>query len=140
MTAHQRRKPDAKPGDGWLLSRKDLDVANAAARLPRPRHGAAAYHLQQAAEKLIKSLLVLNGEPFRRVHDLDELVTRLLPICPQFAETLESLRSLSVCGVAYRYSSLEDEQDPPPTVEELDRYALLLTAFAAEVASLIGRD
>jgi len=65
-----------------VIVEEDLDVAGAAARLPRPRHGAAAYHLQQAAEKLVKSLLVLNGAPFRRIHDLDELVTRLLPICP----------------------------------------------------------
>jgi hypothetical protein len=82
--------------------------------------------------------LVLNREPFRRVHDLDELVSRLLPIRPQFAETLELLRSLTVRGVAYRSPSLEDEQDPPPTVEELDRYTMLLAAFAAEVASLIA--
>jgi HEPN domain-containing protein len=125
----------------WLLIvEEDLDVANAAVQLPRPRHGAAAYHLQQAAEKLIKSLLILNGVPFRRVHDLDELVTRLLPICPQFAETLESLRALTVWGVAYRYPSLEDEPDPPPTTEELGRYAMLLATFATEVASLIGQD
>jgi len=34
------------------------------------------------------------------------------------------------------YPSLEDEQDPPPTVEELGRYAMLLATFATEVASL----
>ena len=108
--------------------------------MPRPRRGAAAYHLQQAAEKLVKSLLVPTGEPFRRIHDLDELVTRPLPVCPQFAETLDSLRSLSVWRIAYRYPSLEDEQDPPPTIEEIDRYTTMLTHFAAEVANLIGND
>ncbi|PPQ26861.1 HEPN domain-containing protein [Rhodopila globiformis] len=125
----------------WLvIAEEDLDVAGAAARLPRPRHGAAAYHLQQAAEKLVKSRRVLNGEPFRRVHDLDERVTRLLPICPQFTETLESLRPLTVWSVASRYPSLEDEPEPPPTAEEVDRYTTMLTRLAVEVASLIGSD
>jgi hypothetical protein len=77
----------------WLsIVVEDIDVANAAARLPRP--GAAAYHLQQAAEKIVKALLVLNGEPFRRTHDLDDLVTRLAPSYPQFASTLDAFRSL----------------------------------------------
>jgi HEPN domain-containing protein len=68
----------------WLaIVEEDLEVAVAAARLPRP--GSSAYHLQQAAEKLVKALLVLAGEPFRRTHDLDDLVARLLPVYPQFA-------------------------------------------------------
>ncbi len=33
----------------------------------------AAYHCQQAAEKLIKGVLVLAGVSFRKTHDLDEL-------------------------------------------------------------------
>lgn len=63
----------------WLLIvDEDLDVATAAARLSRL--GASAYHVQQAAEKLIKALLVLAGEPFRHTHDLDDLAARLIPV------------------------------------------------------------
>jgi len=61
----------------WLaIVEEDIDVAIAAARLSRL--GASAYHVQQAAEKLIKALLVLAGEPFRYTHDLDDLAARLL--------------------------------------------------------------
>jgi HEPN domain-containing protein len=56
------------------MVREDVDVAVAAAGLNPPRFGAAGYHLQQAAEKAVKALLVLAGEPFRHTHDLDYLM------------------------------------------------------------------
>jgi HEPN domain-containing protein len=84
----------------WLvIVEEDVEVAAAAAGLSRL--GASAYHVQQAAEKLIKALLVLAGEPFRRTHDLDDLVSRLLPVYPQFAQQAEALRHLSIWGIAY---------------------------------------
>lgn len=62
----------------WLaIVEEDIDVAVAAAGLSRL--GASAYHVQQAAEKLIKALLVLAAEPFRRTHDLDDLVAQRPP-------------------------------------------------------------
>ena len=76
----------------WLAI---VDVAAAGARLSRL--GASAYHVQQAAEKLIKALLVLSGEPFRRTHDLDDIVSRLLPIYPQFVEPAHRL-TFGACG------------------------------------------
>ena len=66
--------------DRWLvIVRDDIDVAMAAINLPRPRAGAAAYHLQQAAEKLLKAMLILSGRAFRRTHDLDDLVDQIAP-------------------------------------------------------------
>lgn len=123
----------------WLaIVEEDLDVAGAAARLSRL--GASAYHVQQAAEKLIKALLVLAGEPFRRTHDLDDLVSRLLPIFPQFAEPAEAVRHLSVWGIAYRYPTLEDAPEPLPEVGELERMLHLVEAFADNVEGLIDGE
>ena len=79
----------------WLaIVEEDLDVAIAAAGLSRL--DSCAYHVQQAAEKLIKALLVLAAEPFRRTHDLDDLAARLLPLYPQFASQADSVRHLSI--------------------------------------------
>lgn len=104
----------------WLaIVEEDIDVAIAAARLPRP--GASAYHVRQAAEKLIKALLVLAAEPFRRTHDLDDLASRLLAVYPQFARQAEAVRRLSIWGVAYRYPGMEDTPEPLPEVGELER-------------------
>jgi len=56
----------------WLdIAVEDIEVARASAGLPRPRLGAAAYHLQQACEKILKGLLVLAGQRIRKTHDLD---------------------------------------------------------------------
>ena len=84
---------DRREARRWLaIVEENINVATAAARLPRPggARGASAYHLQQAAEKLVKTLLGLAGEPFRRSHDLDDLVARLLPVYPQFAPQAEA--------------------------------------------------
>jgi HEPN domain-containing protein len=120
----------------WLvIVEEDIDVAAAAARLTRL--GASAYHVQQAAEKLIKALLVLAGEPFRRTHDLDDLASRLLPVYPRFARQADAVRHLSVWGIAYRYPGLEDAPEPLPEIEELQRMIVMLTEFAAMVGDLI---
>jgi HEPN domain-containing protein len=123
----------------WLaIVEEDLDVATAAMRLSRL--GASAYHVQQAAEKLIKALLVLAGEPFRRTHDLDDLASRLLPVYPQFAGQAEAVRHLSIWGTAYRYPGLEDAPEPLPEIEELEQTIDMLTEFAVMVGSLISEE
>ena len=123
----------------WLaIVEEDLDVATAAMRLSRL--GASAYHVQQAAEKLIKALLVLAGEPFRRSHDMDDLASRLLPVYPQFGGQAEAVRHLSVWGIAYRYPGLEDAPEPLPEIEELERTIHMLTEFAAMVGCLIDGE
>jgi HEPN domain-containing protein len=121
----------------WLaIVEEDIDVAIAAASLSRL--GASAYHVQQAAEKLLKALLVLAGEPFRRTHDLDDLAARLLPVYPQFAEQAEAVRHLSIWGIAYRYPGLEDAPEPLPALEELQGMIDMLKEFAALTRGLTG--
>ena len=123
----------------WLaIVEEDIDVAIAAARIPR--RGASAYHAQQAAEKIVKALLVLAGEPFRHTHDLDDLVARLVPVFPRFAEQAEAVRHLSIWGIAYRYPGLEDVPEPLPEIEELDRTIDMLKEFAAMAGSLIDGE
>jgi HEPN domain-containing protein len=123
----------------WLaIVEEDLDVAIAALRLSR--RGASAYHVQQAAEKSVKALLVLAGEPFRRTHDLDDLAARMLPIYPQFAGQAEAVRHLSIWGIAYRYPGLEDAPEPLPEIEELERMINMLTEFATLVGCLIDGE
>ena len=121
----------------WLaIVEEDIDVAIAAAGLLRL--GASAYHVQQAAEKLLKALLVLAAEPFRRTHDLDDLASRLLPVYPQFEMQAGAVRHLSIWGIAYRYPGLEDAPEPLPELEELERMINMLKRFAMTAGSHIN--
>ncbi|MSP00567.1 MAG: hypothetical protein EXR07_05890 [Acetobacteraceae bacterium] len=85
-----------------------------------------------------KALLVLAGEAFRRVHDLDELAARIPMLYPRFTPQAEAIRSLTIWGVAYRYPGLEDDPEPLPAIEELARITDLLTDCATRVRELIG--
>ena len=61
----------------WLRkARHDLDSARKLAADPDPLLDTAIYHCQQAAEKSIKGLLVLQDQRFEKTHDLRLLVTR----------------------------------------------------------------
>jgi HEPN domain-containing protein len=50
---------------------------------PRLRE-AAVYHAQQAAEKSLKGLLTLHGQPFTRTHVLEPLIEACRSIEPAF--------------------------------------------------------
>ena len=90
------------------LTRRWLDTARAGSARPPAIHQRpalylpeiAAYHRQQAAEKLIKAVLIYRGIEPARIHDIDAFVGRLSPSDP-IRPALEplgrftSMRSLS---------------------------------------------
>ncbi len=130
----QARREEA---ERWLaIVGDDIDMARAAMHLSPPRPGPAAFHLQQAAEKLVKSLLVLVGERVPKTHDLGALVERAIPYVPDLANALNPLRPLSVWGVAYRYPTVEEE--PEPSVDTLETTAHTLAELRTLVLALIS--
>src|ERR1700733_4605054 len=65
--------------EGWLRhAGDDARIARGCLDLAPPAHGGAAYHCQQAVEKLLKGFLVLADIDFRRTHDLDTLADSAL--------------------------------------------------------------
>ncbi len=80
---------------------------------------------------------MLVGEPFRRTHDLDDLVSRLLPLYPAFAKQAADVRHISVWGVAYRYPGLEDVPEPLPAEDELRAMVKLLQEFHVAACRII---
>jgi HEPN domain-containing protein len=54
----------------------DLTTVRLTLEANPPVLAVAAYHCQQAAEKLLKSLLVLGALPLWKTHDLDTLVAQ----------------------------------------------------------------
>lgn len=75
---------------------------------------AVGFHAQQAVEKCLKCILVLNGIEFRKTHDLAELLTLLkgkkIPLPPHS----DVLDELDPYAVILRYDFLEE-------IDNLDR-------------------
>jgi HEPN domain-containing protein len=135
--ASERRREVA----GWLaIAREDLRVGRACLSLDPPARGVAAYHCQQAAEKLIKGLLVAASAPFRKTHDLDELADLAVSNYPECQSLLEAIRPLTVWGIAYRYPGTEDIPEPVPDEVELTRAITLIERLAErlQAAAITG--
>jgi len=97
---------------GWLAVVDD-DLRQVVNNLhgPMPSLVGAAYHCQQAAEKLVKAVLVEANTAFPKTHDIAALIG-LLPSGHRLKRKLRSLEKLTPYGVAYRYPA-EDDWDVP---------------------------
>lgn len=66
-----------KPAERWKIflakAAQDELVVNKLSSLPESGDEIIGFHLQQAAEKLLKALLVFKGIEFRFTHNLGEL-------------------------------------------------------------------
>jgi HEPN domain-containing protein len=108
----------------------DLDAAWSCIRGPRASPKRAAYHVQQAAEKLLKAVLVAFGVSPPRTHDIEELSV-LMPGETPNRERLRRLRRFTVFAFAFRYPG-EDVPEPEPTHQEIDIWINELTELKAE--------
>ena len=107
---------------GWLaVVDDDLRQVVNNLRGPLPSLSGAAYHCQQAAEKLVKAALAAASIEFPKTHDIAALVG-LLPANHRLKDRLMRLQALTPYGVAYRYPS-EDDWDVPSaaSIEEWQR-------------------
>lgn len=114
----------------WLhKARGDLRTAEHLAQ-ERPDLGfAAAFHAQQAVEKMIKAVLVWHQVEFPKSHDLDRLVELLRGPDAKLADALREASSLTLYAVDARYPG----DLPDPTREET-RGAVELAERACRVA------
>jgi len=102
--------------------------------------GAAAYHCQQAAEKLLKAVLVGAGRSFRKTHNLNELGLAVLLVRPDLAALVEPLRPRTTWGFVFRYPSVDEElEGPRPARGEIATVLGQIEALCtAVVAPLVG--
>ncbi len=64
------------------------------------------YHVQQAAEKLLKAVLAAHGVVYRRTHNLDELVRLVQTNGLLFPDDLLPIREFTTFAVEPRYEDL----------------------------------
>jgi hypothetical protein len=74
----------------------------------------AAFHCQQAVEKLLKGFPVLGGINFRRTHELGELGAAAVTIFPEIAALVAVAEGWTVWGVAFRYLLRRGHRSPDP--------------------------
>ena len=118
--------------------RADDDIAtiHAVLALPRPRQGIAAYHLQQAAEKIMKGLLTAAAVPFRRTHSLNELGDQVIGVWPDLATAIDPLRPHSTWSFAFRYPLDEILEEDEPTDIEIEAALVLVHVLRDRFAGL----
>ena len=106
---------------------------------PEPSPEAAAYHCQQAAEKLVKARLVHRGIDPPKLHSIAALIA-LLPADDAFASVFKPFVKFTAFGYAYRYPSplaFEPEEDPPSDADLRAWLAELTDAEAKLRAALL---
>lgn len=79
----------------------------------RIREEIVGFHAQQAAEKLLKAFLMAQSIPYRRTHDLRELIDLIRDHGIKFPELLMGIRTLSPFAVEFRYDYIPMEEELP---------------------------
>lgn len=77
-----------------------LDLAR---RRKRPLPDMVCFHCQQAAEKYLKARLEEGAVKFPKTHDLESLLSLVIPLEPLLAALAPAAKRLSPFGVTIRY-------------------------------------
>jgi len=89
-----------------LIEKADNDIAAASIGT---EHGAprdtVCFHLQQAAEKMLKAVLSFAGVRYPLTHDMDELLALASPYLPALSAFLDRFEAFAPYAVELRYSS-----------------------------------
>jgi HEPN domain-containing protein len=109
--------PEADPRSWLAKAAGDIEVAQ---RIVDLEHlaWAAGFHLQQAAEKALKAVLVAHGRFPPKVHDLKTLLDEVIRVEPDLDGWDERLVPLDAYAIAERYPTADlRRHDPRPHVD-----------------------
>jgi len=114
----------------WLIkAQRDLLVAEQLFAHEQPLLDAIVYHCQQAGEKALKGFLFWHDTPFRKTHNLEELLLQCITIDTTLSVLKESANFLTPLGVEFRYPG--DILEPP--LEEAQEAFERAKALLAEI-------
>jgi HEPN domain-containing protein len=101
-----------------FLDDVDLEIDAARRLVADPPNRLAAFHLQQAAEKLVKAVRLNRGLRAIADHDLEALVDEL-PHDDPWRAKLRVLEPLSAYATTYRYPSPTGKRKGGPSADEV---------------------
>ena len=116
---------------------RDVLAAERAMSAP-PLKDIAAYHCQQAVEKLLKAALILAAVRPRKTHDVNLLADEVATVFPKLAPLAEPLRRCTLWAFVYRYPHPDDELEPQPETFELQAILSQVAGFRAALREMIG--
>jgi HEPN domain-containing protein len=120
--------------EDWLaVAQEDRRVAAACLAMDPPMRGVAAFHCQQAVEKILKGFLTLAGKRSRKTHSLEQLGAMAQASFPEIADFAAAARDWSGWAVDYRYPTRRRRKEPLPEEEELRRALAVIDALAAHL-------
>lgn len=120
------------PADWLTVADRDLSVIRVCLAATPPLVLPALYNCQQAAEKLVKAVLVSQEIDFPKTHDIDRLVM-LVPVSVSVRDRLVPLARFTAFAAAYRYPGESMDLSDDPTAEELASWLSELETIRAEV-------
>jgi len=110
-----------------LLQKAEMDIIAVEELLGSPRVSDAiiGFHLQQAVEKLLKALLAANDIPYRKTHDIRELIDLLEDHKILIPEELFDLDDFTPYAVEFRYEDMSYEQETLDRAKAMERISML---------------
>jgi HEPN domain-containing protein len=112
------------------IADEDYRSAVKLASEPDPIFNTAAYHCQQAAEKSVKSILELNGIPYKFMHGFTYLFSLAEPVAPELSGFREMAATLEPYNIEYRYSGYNPEPISKSEMTQALQYAESFVAFS----------
>jgi HEPN domain-containing protein len=120
------KAPDARARwqavERWLrVAERDRNTVLACMASDPPLYDSAAFHCQQAVEKLLKGFLTFAGRRGGKTHSLEQLGALAQASFPDIAELVAAAQDWSKWAWVYRYP----EEDAPPQPDEAEIRAAL---------------
>jgi HEPN domain-containing protein len=117
--------------EAWLAAaRMDREAALACLAATPPLPLPAAFHCQQSAEKLLKGFLIHAARPFRKTHEMAELIDAVIPLYPHIAGVTAAMPDWTRWAIAARYPPSGGIPEPEPSVDELRRAIQAIDALS----------
>lgn len=117
--------------EAWLsVALEDRRAITACLAVDPPLRTIAAFHCQQALEKLLKGFLVLSATRFTKTHSLSRLGHAAAAVYPELAEIVGSIDDWTMWVTAYRYPSAQGIAEPEPDDGELAQALIAIDDLA----------
>lgn len=122
----------------WLaFVDEDITVTEALLANSPPLILSAAFHSQQAVEKMAKAVIVAFGAAAPKIHDVEELSFVVEDVDPNLGREIRKLGNLTSWYIAVRYPDMDVES--LPSLEEVTTIVSGLKALRQSIGALAPR-